>query len=538
MPITHADSPPVAAALPRRLLRVWHSIGIPTLADALFLVVLFQLLHLGATGFFNDPGTGWHIRTGDTIVATGQIPVVDSFSYTREGHAWVETQWVGDVLMYWGFSAGGYSLLAVVTAIVLAGLFRWIYRTQMAQGGWPILTLLITLAAACAASGHFLVRPLLASTIGIPLCFWWSTQYARGGFSSTRLWLLVPIAAVWCNVHPGVLGGIATIGLCCLGTLFEGLVSRQEHSRREMLRRGTMLLAVSATMGVVTLVNPYGVDWHLWIIRLMGMGALSQHVHEWMPPTWTDPDAIAAIILVAATAILACTRRNRIKPAEIPIILFWLSQALGSSRHLPLAGMVLALQLGRLLANLRVDSGWVGAVAKRLPLFSPGIRKTELRTGGGLVSGAAIAVLIVLLATGATVPAIGLGVAGPPVDRYPPEAVEYLRMHGTEARLFNEINFGGMLIHQLPETPVFIDDRFGLYGPEFVEEYVVTVRRPNTHADDLLDTWRIDTVLISNTAPLHAWLADSPKWTAAFADNVATVYTRNLRQDGEGYDTL
>lgn len=211
----------------------------PTLADAAFVLLLLRVLQLGATDLFNDPGTGWHLRAGHQIVATGSVPTTDTYSYTRAGRPWVETQWLADVVMALGHAAGGYSLLALISAVLLAGLFRWIYRTQVAGGGWPTVALLITFTAAGAASMHFLARPLLVSLIGIPLCFWWATQYARGQIPAWKVWLLVPIAVVWCNLHPGVLGGMATVGLCGLGLFGASLWSRTRRTPTDSLQRGS-----------------------------------------------------------------------------------------------------------------------------------------------------------------------------------------------------------------------------------------------------------------------------------------------------------
>ncbi len=517
---------------------------IPTIADGIFIIFLLRVLQLGATGLFNDPGTGWHLRIGEGIVSTRAFPDVDMFSYTRRGQPWVETQWLGDVILSLAFSAGGYSLIALGTAAMIAAVFRWLYRTHASAGGWPAVAAVVVLTAACAASGHFLARPLVATTVGVPLCFWWTTQYARGAIGAKRLWLLVPLAVVWANVHPGVLGGIATVVLCGGGAIAGAMLERRGETTRwanlrdreyaasenrpsyTELRRSVMILAVGGAMAAATLFNPYGTAWHRQIATLMSMKTLHQYVDEWMPPDRAAPATIAAVLLVGTAAVASIVRRNRTTVPEGVVILFWAWQGFRGARHLPLLAIIAALQLGRLLADVRVSNGWLSCVGARVPLFSASMREAEFRTGGGLASVAFVAVLTAMLAAGIAVPAIGLGVARPPERKYSGGAIAYLRANPPPGPLLNDLDYGGMLIHDVRGVPVFIDDRFELYGEAFIGEYRSAVLRPEVFAGPLLDRWDIQAVVIRNALPLGQWLAANPAWAAAYRDPVAAVYTR------------
>ena len=44
-----------------------------------------------------DGDTGWHIRTGELVLATGRAPVADSFSFSRPGERWFAWEWLSDV---------------------------------------------------------------------------------------------------------------------------------------------------------------------------------------------------------------------------------------------------------------------------------------------------------------------------------------------------------------------------------------------------------------------------------------------------------
>ena len=80
---------------PRVLLR-WC---VPDLAFATACVTLFYCLFLfqGYQKLFRDSDAGWHIRTGEAILATGTLPRTDPYSFTRAGQPWFAWEWLADV---------------------------------------------------------------------------------------------------------------------------------------------------------------------------------------------------------------------------------------------------------------------------------------------------------------------------------------------------------------------------------------------------------------------------------------------------------
>ena len=57
-------------------------------------------------------------------------------------------------------------------------------------------------------------------------------------------------------------------------------------------------------------------------------------------------------------------------------------------------------------------------------------------------------------------------------DLYPVEAVKWIEENQLEVEIFNEYNWGGNLIWQLRDYPVFVDGRTDLYDDELLREYL------------------------------------------------------------------
>src|SRR3982751_1899471 len=73
----------------------------PTGADVLFLILLGWLFLLPPQGWdrlLHDGDTGWHIRTGDWILAHSQIPYRDLYSFTKPNEPWFAWEWGADVI--------------------------------------------------------------------------------------------------------------------------------------------------------------------------------------------------------------------------------------------------------------------------------------------------------------------------------------------------------------------------------------------------------------------------------------------------------
>src|SRR2546425_7060666 len=74
---------------------------LPDLSMVALIVTLLYTLFLfgGYQKLFRDSDTGWHIRTGERILATNTLPRADPYSFTRFGQPWFAWEWGSDVLM-------------------------------------------------------------------------------------------------------------------------------------------------------------------------------------------------------------------------------------------------------------------------------------------------------------------------------------------------------------------------------------------------------------------------------------------------------
>src|SRR5580765_9031590 len=91
---------------------------VPDLAFATACVTLFYCLFLfqGYQKLFRDSDAGWHIRNGESILATGTLPHTDPYSFTRAGQPWYAWEWLSDIAMGALHRLGGLNAVALFYA--------------------------------------------------------------------------------------------------------------------------------------------------------------------------------------------------------------------------------------------------------------------------------------------------------------------------------------------------------------------------------------------------------------------------------------
>ena len=109
----------------------------------------------------------WHMATGRLIVESGQIPTVDSFSYTRAGEPFYNQSWLGQLVMYGLYQIGGLALVILAQAALLAGTYGLLLRLCLRRTGQLRLSVAFLLVATMPASfDNWIVRP---QTYALPL---------------------------------------------------------------------------------------------------------------------------------------------------------------------------------------------------------------------------------------------------------------------------------------------------------------------------------------------------------------------------------
>jgi hypothetical protein len=491
----------------------------PSFSDCFFIALIMWLFVCGASGWkslLGDGDTGWHIRTGQYILQHHTVPHQDLFSFSRPGAPWFAWEWLTDVTYALLFQAGGLKGIVLMAGLTIALFATLVLRYTLWRGANALVAAFTTLLAVGASSMHFLARPHLFTLLLLPACLWLVEADRR---EKTRwLWALIPVTALWTNLHGGFVIFLACLGLLVLASALESALGLPRWP--EVLRYSVLLLGCS----LASLMNPYGVQLHVHIFEYLRADWIKNIVQEFQAPTFRSEGQLQfeALLLAGLIAIGFLLRRRLF--AEALWVLFLAHSSLISVRHAPLYATIAAP-----LIACEISEWWragVAAMKKSSVLrilhqlgadLAPGFRRTSIWP----------AVLILALV------ALDAPVKWPrdfPSEMFPTEMVHRHAGLIASGRLLTPDQWGDYVIYSYyPRQRVFVDGRSDFYGEKLGNEYLHLLQGAYDWKA-IVERNGFNVALLPVDWPLASMLKLDPSWHVVQDDTKVILFQRLGRQ--------
>lgn len=503
---------PATAAVGRGPVSRWL---LPSFFDLLFLSIPAWLFFSGGASFSRlllDGDTGWHIRTGEWILEHGRVPRLDLFSFSRAGDPWFAWEWLADVGFGFLMQAGGLKAVVWWSAVLFTVFAGLLMRQMIWRGGHLFIVLPLILLGAGVSTMHLLARPHLYTLLFLPALLWAVQSDLRR--PSRRLWVFIPLTALWTNLHGGWLGGIASLGVLAAGLAVEAWMGERDWSAA----RRVGLLAAGCF--AASFVNPYGWQLHAHTLAYVNNDWIKDRVQEFQSPTFRGELMMQFEVLLFAGLIAAGLAMRRRRVAEPLLVLFWAHQSLVSSRHALLYVIVLLPMLAEQLTALW--HSWAGRAAKgSIPRILNSIAADSQPAFRRISVWPVAAMLLVLLPS---VPA--LWPSAFPEERFPVKLVEEYRDLFVTKRTLTTDEWGDYLIFaNYPDQRVFFDGRSDFYGRELGEEFL-RMMQGSYQWRQLLDQHRIEAAILPPGVALASLLKQSSDWQMVRDAGRAVIFER------------
>jgi hypothetical protein len=452
----------------------------------------------------------YHLRAGGEILDTGAIPRTDTFTFTAVGTAWQDQQWGAEVILAAVYRLAGWTGLVVLRAALVGLLFGLVF--DLCRRGHTTRTAaLLTLTAFGLAIVTLALRPQLFGMVLFAATLWLVVSRRE---HPRALWLVVPIAALWANVHGSFFLAPVLLGLGALEDLAE---------RRPTEARTGLVVAIAAAAS--TVLNPFGPAVWQYAVGISTNAVITTRITEWQPTTVRSPEGLAFFVSVGLIAVLlvALARRGRAVP---PTILLWL---------VPFAGLgawaVRGLAWWPLVATVTVA---------RVTVDPPGSAVPASRERRGTAIMRRLNVVVAALLVVAGVALLPVWRAEDPALRAPVGVLGTAPAGITAAlrslvapsdRLFAPQPWGSWFEFAVPETSVFIDSRIELFAPGVWDDYdAITDGRADWQAR--LEQWNVTIVVAVDRLgplPLADRLAGDPGWRQVYEDEDGRIFVRSDR---------
>ena len=331
-----------------------------------------------------------------------------------------------------------------------------------------------------------------------------------------RLWLAVPMFALWANLHGGFFVGLVAMGL------YTAVRGAQELAENRGTRRAVRLAALTSASMLATLINPYGLrDWTViagvvrnpftlvYVPEFHSMFMRIADLYRQQVPLFTFVFALA--IMAALFATFALTPRSD-DFALFAVATLITAAALYAERNTALAVIACCIPLCR-HAGLLVDH-----LQRNQNVDTPAY---SLLTRPSSQIVLALIAIVLAIHTGLLsnrLPASGVKPVG---------ALAFMHQHGLHGNTLCAFAWADYLIwHDAPNSNIFIESLFEAYYPETVQDDYLAFEEASPRAAEVLNAYPHDFILFPTQSPSSRFMSSRSTWKLVYRDPVSSLFAR------------
>ena len=436
----------------------------------------------------------YHLRAGEEILTTGRIPAVDTWTFTIAGEQWLDQQWGAQVILTAVYRVTGWTGLVLFRAALVGLIAATIFELCRRQGTGVRTAAWLALGAFAVSAPALALRPqLIAMALFVLTLFLVVDRVAH----PRRLWLVVPIAVLWANVHGSFFLAPAVLGLAWIADLAER--SPRRH----------LALAVAVVTIVACCLTPFGASVWVYAAQLGANPAVTGLISEWQSTSLRD---ISGVLFYGSALLVATYLARRGQPTPWPTLLwlgFFFVIGAYAARGIAWWPFAAVAALAPLIAADRV------AVEEREPETPRAMRRANAFVAGAIVV-ACVALLPVWRPTDPD-----LRVPQGVLSQAPPGLTAAIRDAAAPGeRLLVPQPWASWFEFATPDLTVAVDSRIELFPNDVWSDYL-RVTQGAEGWEDVLAAWAPTLVIAADDA-FKARLA-ALGWTELHADDDGSV---------------
>jgi len=490
--MSHGEATRAAGRLP---MEAWCTvIGLVALCSAGAILECVQLASL------RNPVVWGHLRDGAWILANRSVPRTGIYSQAASS-PWHDFSWGYDAMAAVMYKCIGLravpALAATFRVLVTAALFLLAYRRRLAGAiilaGIGLYTVSGIGPASTGVSVVLLALELLL------LLEWRAEPGSRVKYGLPALFL------IWANTDIGFVYGMTALAVFTASEFARQIAGGQN---RNIARDAAVVFAICL---IVSGITPYGYAsypafWQMETsaanLNIPGYGAMGfRQALDYV------------VLLLGMSAFLALGLRRSRDVFLIAVLCGSAALAFRSQRENWLLVVSSVAVIGSMLS--KSDEPESACLMRRLRRRWPVIAALTLATVG--------------LAFFLLIPRDPNALKSKVAEVFPVKACDYIRNERLPQPLFNAYEWGAFVTWYLPEYPVAIDGRRGLY-PEELESGYFKVMKADVPYQSLPAMKDARTMLLQKSNVLGGGLRNVSWFTVAYEDDVALVLLQNAKE--------
>jgi hypothetical protein len=460
-----------------------------------------------------------HVYFGEAMIRAGRIIAHDPYNYSVPGHLWLHHEWLTEVMMAAIYQHCGIVGLKLWHFSVTAFAIVMLSMAEGETGAPPPIQFGVLAAAAVTLSAVMQFRPQIFTYALFAMLIFLLTRELYGRRS--HLWLVIPMLALWSNLHGGFFIGLVTLGI------YTAVIGVDDLLSGRGLKRAWRLAALTLAATAATFVNPIGIEcWRTVFVSLTDPLA-HKVMADWRPIVTVVRESgahgsdnlllelWAAYIVTLAISVAVTPRREDWPLVAIAAVMT--AAAFSAIRNIPLPIIAGAPLLAR-----HLDLTFQKLLAKKGELANPEAQDTSSVqrmsiAGQSLIFIASFAVLFgrqgLLSAKLAT------------VGEYPSGAVAFMKDRNLHGNILNPSQWGQYLIwHLAPESKIFYDSRFDTVYPRKVLIQYLDFFFGSPSGAKLLTEYPNDFVLVITNSTAYRTMLEQHAWKLLYRDSVCALF--------------
>ena len=447
-----------------------------------------------------------YLSFGRIFWENGYFPYQDVFSYTPTNSLWVYHEWLTGVILYPIMKYLGSAGIHLLRYILIVLTIYTMYRVAIEKGATPAI------AFVCISLGLILMSwgytPVMRAQIFTYLFFIMTIyiiEIARKNKNwHILLWILL-IMAVWCNVHGGFLAGLGLIALYAMGDGFSG-------------RKFIPFIIIFVAACLVTLINPYGIEYWKYIIHAVTMPR--PDIQEWhsvfaslRANVFVTPAIIFIVLSTISLAAIIVHGKKYLTEFLIVAAVTYLGYK--HIRHTVLLGILFCVFLPGILANIKDIVTKNTVINKNIIWVTPVLL---------IVFYSSINIFASSFPSKGMLPAFSL-MAPSPI--FPEGALKWMAKNSFKGNILPSFQWGQYIIWAThPKCKVAMDGRYETVYPNHVQREYFDFHHGRDNWRIFLEKYPHDALLLMPNTKIYSLMLKEPSWQLVYSDEGSVLFLK------------
>jgi len=477
---------------------------------SLFFLYVFSFVFTTSSDFTQDLGR--HLKIGEIIVKTKNIPNTNLFSYTNKDFPFINHHWLSEVIFYLTSRIFGLNFLLFLKTVLILVAVGIVFKLAKEKGGLipAIISGLIFTPFLIERNN---IRPEMFGYLFFSIILYLLITYPK----NTKIIYLLPLIMVlWINIHISFVFGLFLILFLFLKMFLFLKISKIEHLKSKI---SFMLLSI-----LVLFLNPHGLNGLLYpfnIFQNYGYTIVENQSIFYLRSMIFNPLLNYFFFILPLLVIVVIVLASINRTIEAFLLVIFSIAVVFQWRHLPFFVLVAIPFTSLALSKLIIKK-----IKTREIFFL-----TSLILGLIILGSSIFFISNKYYLIFGNDKKFGLGFSDPGS-----QGIDFIEKNKLKGNIFNNFDIGGFLIYKLyPQYQFFIDNRPEAYPADFVENVYKKLQVDVDFRKKIFEKYKIKTVIFSFTDQTQ-WgeaflrgIFQDPEWRLVSLNKTIVVLTKNDR---------